>query len=105
MTRCLLILILLSGCATSMGHLGRIETRPPVGMLGDRDNPGPPVHGEDCAATLLGAALGPTHVETAIAHALHNTGTTEIRDVELSVIDRGTFLVGERCLHVEGRLP
>ena len=61
------------------------------------------VQGEDCTATVFGGQVNDISAQRAFDHAVRHA-YAELTDVSIRMEDRGTFIVGERCIIVSGIL-
>lgn len=93
---------LLLGCGGVVGQLPAVSSSQDL-----IEAYGAPISGDDCSATVFGVQTRSTSVRVALDAALstrqHAVGVV-VRDVEIRSVDRGIWIVGERCIHVEGRL-
>lgn len=97
---CLVILVSL-GCAHSHAFFPSVE----LGNDVQDENPGAPISGEDCVPVMFGSPLGSVNTRVAIEHAMSSSPANRISDVHVSEFDRGAWIAGEHCVHVDARLP
>lgn len=99
------LVLALSGCGGAVVRFAHVETRAEL-----QPSYGAHVTGEDCSAVVFGAATRDVNASIAIEHALDAAGSAmlaqrELYDARVTMVDRGLWLVGERCVRVEGQLP
>jgi len=94
-------LIVVTSCAHSHAFFPRVELE----NSSTNENPGAPISGEDCVAMLFGSPLGTVNARTAIDHAVGRGHASNVTDVHVSEFDRGFWIAGEHCVHVDARLP
>jgi len=100
-TTILVLCALLCACSTTTIRFARVSNYNTVHA--DEIQDPPRVSGADCSATVFGGQVRDISAQHAFDHAVRHA-YAELTDVVIRVEDQGTFIVGERCVRIEGYL-